>query len=99
MASSASWSTADYLDDKYKNHHQDIVGWKGNTLPCSSFAANFTTVRQYRLRDSGHRGDRQPAPCRSWYPQDMAMYLEYIDSQTQGRAGVGPVPSDRMPCW
>ena len=30
----------DYLDSHITQHHQDIVGWKGTYLNCSSFAVN-----------------------------------------------------------
>ena len=73
---------ADYLDDKYKNQHQDIVGWKGNTsFACSSLAGNFTTSFGSTGCASTGAGATGNSAVPIWYPQDMAMYLEYIDSR------------------
>ena len=88
----------DYLDDKYKNQHQDIVGWKGNTsFACSSLAANFTTAfgsTGCATTGAGATGNSQ-VPV--WYPQDMAMYLEYIDSRRKdARASVQWRPNDNV---
>jgi iron complex outermembrane recepter protein len=94
---------ADYLDDKYKNQHQDIVGWKGNTsFACSSLAANFTTafgntgcpeVGSAAAADPNNPVSKVPV----WYPQDMAMYLEYIDSRRKdARASIQYRPIDNV---
>src|SRR6185312_11429106 len=73
----------DYLQSHILNHHQDIVGWKGASgnattgwLACSNFAvapagSGCATV------GTGATG-RSMVP--TWYPQDMAMYLERIVS-------------------
>ncbi|HEX3844515.1 MAG TPA: TonB-dependent receptor [Steroidobacteraceae bacterium] len=95
----------DYMDDKYKNQHQDIVGWKGNTaFACSSLAGNFTTAfGSTGCPDTGAAQAAIDAAALAanpnyvapnskvpvWYPQDMAMYLEYIDSRRKdARASV-----------
>jgi TonB-dependent receptor len=94
---------ADYLDDKYKNQHQDIVGWKGNTaFPCSSLSGNFTTA--FGNTDCALTGAAATAAKYTgasavpvWYPQDMAMYLEYIDSRRKdARASVQYRPVDNV---
>ncbi|MGH3406359.1 MAG: TonB-dependent receptor [Streptosporangiaceae bacterium] len=103
----------DYLDDQYKNQHQDIVGWKGDTsFACSSLAANYTTA--FGSTDCPNTGAAQAAIDKAdlaanpnyvapnskvpvWYPQDMAMYLEYIDSiRRDARASVQWHPTDNV---
>ena len=93
----------DYLDDKYKNQHQDIVGWKGNTsFACSSLASNFTTAfGSTGCPEVGAAAAADPASPASkvpvWYPQDMAMYLEYIDSRRKdARASIQWRPMDNV---
>ncbi|HJS92529.1 MAG TPA: TonB-dependent receptor [Steroidobacteraceae bacterium] len=93
----------DYLDDKYKNQHQDIVGWKGNTaFPCSSLAGNYTTafgstgctLTGAAATAANYTGS-SAVPV--WYPQDMAMYLEYIDSRRKdARASIQWRPMDNV---
>ncbi len=83
----------DYLDSHIENHHQDVVGWKGTHLACSSFAtapsgSNCATV------GTGATGT---SAVPSWYPQDMAMYLENIDSRRKdGRVAVQWHPTDTV---
>ena len=77
----------DYMDDKYENQHQDIVGWKGDTaFPCSSLAGNYTTAfgsTGCALTGAAATAANYTANSKVpvWYPQDMAMYQEYIDSR------------------
>jgi iron complex outermembrane recepter protein len=94
---------ADYEDDKYKNQHQDIVGWKGNTaFPCSSLAGNFTTAfgstncaLTGAAATAANYAGNSAVPV--WYPQDMAMYLEYIDSRRKdARASLQYRPIDNV---
>jgi iron complex outermembrane recepter protein len=89
---------ADYLDDKYKNQHQDIVGWKGNTaFPCSSLAGNFTTAFGNTDCATTGTGATGNSAVPVWYPQDMAMYEEYIDSRRKdARASVQWRPIDNV---
>ncbi len=89
---------ADYLDDKYKNQHQDIVGWKGNTaFPCSSLAGNFTTAFGNTGCATTGVGALGNSAVPVWYPQDMAMYLEYIDSRRKdARASLQYRPVDNV---
>jgi iron complex outermembrane recepter protein len=83
----------DYLDSHITGHHQDIVGWKGTYLPCSTFAtapggSGCATV------GTGAAGN---SAVPSWYPQDMAMYLENTDSRRKdGRVAVQWHPSDAV---
>src|SRR6185312_10308828 len=88
----------DYLDDKYKNQHQDIVGWKGNTsFACSSLAGNFTTAFGSTGCATTGTGAAGNSAVPVWYPQDMAMYLEYIDSRRKdARASVQWRPNDNV---
>ena len=88
----------DYLDDKYKNQHQDIVGWKGNTsFACSSLAANFTTAFGSTGCATVGAGATGSSAVPVWYPQDMAMYLEYIDSRRKdARASIQWRPMDNV---
>ncbi len=89
---------ADYLDDKYQNQHQDIVGWKGNTsFPCSSLAANFTTAFGNTDCATTGTGATGNSAVPVWYPQDMAMYLENIDSRRKdARASIQYRPIDNV---
>lgn len=88
----------DYLDDKYKNQHQDIVGWKGNTsFACSSLAGNFTTAFGSTGCATTGAGAAGNSAVPVWYPQDMAMYLEYIDSRRKdARASVQWRPNENV---
>lgn len=92
--------SGDYLDSHILNHHQDIVGWKGASgsastgwLACSNFAvapagSGCTSV------GTGAAG-RSMVP--TWYPQDMAMYLERIDSRRKdARASIQWRPTDSV---
>ena len=83
----------DYLDSHITNHHQDIVGWKGTHLACSTFAVNPTGSGCATV-GTGATGTSATA---SWYPQDMAMYLENIDSRRKdGRVAVQWHPTDAV---
>ena len=64
----------DYSDDHILGHHQDIVGWKGTYLPCSSFAAAPAST-------GCTPGSTGASATPQWFPQDMAMYLERTDSR------------------
>jgi iron complex outermembrane receptor protein len=90
--------SGDYLDDKYKNQHQDIVGWKGNTsFACSSLAGNFTTAFGSTGCATTGAGATGNSAVPVWYPQDMAMYLEYIDSRRKdARASIQWRPVDNV---
>ena len=90
----------DYQDEHVLNHHQDIVGWKGASgsattgwLACSNFAvapsgSGCATV------GTGATG-RSMVP--TWYPQDMAMYLERIDVRRKdARASLQWRPTDSV---
>jgi iron complex outermembrane recepter protein len=81
---------ADYLDKHIQTHHQDIVGWKGAYLPCSVFA----TAPSGSECTAGSTGN---SATPSWYPQDMAMYLEDIDSRRRdGRVALQWHPNDAV---
>jgi iron complex outermembrane recepter protein len=83
----------DYLDSHIANHHQDIVGWKGTHLACSTFAVNPAGSGCAAV-GTGAAGTSATA---SWYPQDMAMYLENIDSRRKdGRVAVQWHPTDAV---
>jgi iron complex outermembrane recepter protein len=88
----------DYLDDRYKNQHQDIVGWKGNTaFPCSSLSGNFTTTFGNTDCATTGAGAAGNSAVPVWYPQDMAMYEEYIDSRRKdARASLQYRPIDNV---
>lgn len=89
---------ADYQDDKYRNQHQDIVGWKGNTsFACSSLAANYTTAFGSTGCATVGAGAAGNSAAPVWYPQDMAMYIEYIDSRRKdARASLQWHPTDNV---
>ena len=76
----------DYEDYRTLTHHQDIVGWKGDaagTFACSDLAANYTTAFGSTGCASVGPGATGNAQVPVWYPQDMAMYLERIDTRTK----------------
>ncbi|HEY4338743.1 MAG TPA: TonB-dependent receptor plug domain-containing protein, partial [Steroidobacteraceae bacterium] len=83
----------DYLDSHIENHHQDVVGWKGTHLACSSFAAAPTGSGCASVGTGATGTSTVP----SWYPQDMAMYLENIDSRRKdGRVAIQWHPTDTV---
>ncbi len=67
----------DYLDKHIEGHHQDIVGWKGTHLACS----NFATAPAGSGCATVGAGATGSSTVPTWYPQDMAMYLEHTDSR------------------
>ena len=72
----------DYMDSHILGHHQDIVGWKGNTsFPCSDLAANYTTAFGNTGCGAVGSGAVGNSNVPVWYPQDMAMYLERTNSR------------------
>ncbi len=76
----------DYTDYHTLTHHQDIVGWKGDaagTFPCSDLAANYTTAFGSTGCASVGNNATGDAQVPVWYPQDMAMYLERIDTRSK----------------
>ena len=88
---------ADYTDHHILGHHQDIVGWKAEDLPCSSLAANYTTVFGGTNCASTGTGATGNSAVQSWYPQDMAMYLERTDSRRKdGRLAFQWHPNDNV---
>jgi iron complex outermembrane recepter protein len=77
---------ADYTDQHTTAHHLDVVGWEAEKFNCSQYAA-------------------APAGCPagganpkySWYPQDMAMYLDRTDSRRKdGRVALQWRPTDNV---
>ncbi len=88
----------DYLQDQYENQHQDIVGWKGDTsFPCSDLAANYTTAFGNTDCATVGAGAAGNSAVPVWYPQDMAMYQEYIDSiRRDARASLQWHPNDNV---
>jgi TonB-dependent receptor len=87
----------DYLDDHITTHHEDIVGWEGTYLGCSSLAQNFTTAFGSTGCASTASGAAGNSKVPSWFPQEMAMYLERIDSMRRdARASVQWHPTDAV---
>jgi iron complex outermembrane receptor protein len=85
--------SGDYLDSHIENHHQDIVGWKGTHLACS----NFATAPSGSGCAAVGTGATGTSTVPTWYPQDMAMYLENIDSRRKdGRVAIQFHPSDAV---
>ncbi|HTC51751.1 MAG TPA: TonB-dependent receptor [Steroidobacteraceae bacterium] len=83
----------DYLDSHITGHHQDIVGWKGTHLACSSFATNPAGSGCATVGTGATGTSTVP----TWFPQDMAMYLENTDSRRKdGRVAVQWHPSDAV---
>ena len=76
----------DYTDYHTLTHHQDIVGWKGiapGGFACSDLASNFTTAFGSTGCATVGPGATGNANVPVWYPQDMAMYLERIDTRSK----------------
>ncbi len=87
----------DYQDSDVLGHHQDIVGWKGTYLSCSSLAANATTAFGSTGCATVGTGATGTSAVPSWYPQDMAMYLERTDLRRKdGRLAVQWHPDDAV---
>jgi iron complex outermembrane recepter protein len=88
----------DYLDSHIEGHHQDIVGWKGTNLACSNFAVNPSGSGCALIGPAATAaGYKASSAVPSWYPQDMAMYLEDTDSRRKdGRVAIQFHPSDAV---
>jgi TonB-dependent receptor len=89
----------DYLDSHILGHHQDIVGWKGTHLHCSSFGTAPNSVfGSSGCAVVGSAADPNAiSAVPSWYPQDMAMYLERTDSRRKdGRVALQWHPEDKV---
>ncbi|HTB68435.1 MAG TPA: TonB-dependent receptor [Steroidobacteraceae bacterium] len=84
---------ADYLDSHIEGHHQDVVGWKGTHLACSSYAVAPSGSGCATVGTNATGTSTVPA----WFPQDMAMYLENTDSRRKdGRVAVQFHPTDAV---
>jgi iron complex outermembrane recepter protein len=89
--------SGDYHDTHVTNHHVDVVGWKGTYLPCSSFATNPNSVFGSSGCASVGTGAPGTSAVPSWYPQDMAMYLERADERRiDGRVSLQWRPNDAL---
>ena len=90
----------DYQDHHTLTHHQDVVGWKGiaaGGFACSNLAANFNTAFGSTGCASVGAGAAGDAQVPVWYPQDMAMYLERVDTRSKdGRAVLQWHPSSAL---
>lgn len=96
----------DYTDHHIDGHHQDVVGWKAAKLPCSAFNQNYTTafgstgcalVGAAAAAADKAASTTTLAGVDSWYPQDMAMYLERTDSRRKdGRVSLQWRPNDAV---
>ena len=87
----------DYTDHHILAHHQDIVGWKATDLDCANLSANFTTVFGSTGCAGVGPGATGKSAVQSWFPQDMAMYLERTDSRRKdGRLSFQWHPSDNV---
>jgi iron complex outermembrane recepter protein len=88
---------ADYTDKHILGHHQDIVGWKAAKLPCSAFNQNYSTAFGSTGCAAVGPGAAGTSAIDSWYPQDMAMYLERTDSRRKdGRLAFQWHPTDNV---
>lgn len=90
----------DYIDHHTLTHHQDIVGWKGiaaGGFSCADLAANYTTAFGSTGCSSVGSGATGNAQVPVWYPQDMAMYLERVDTRSKdGRVAVQWHPNNSV---
>lgn len=91
----------DYLDSHILGHHQDIVGWKGTSqnstnggyLACSSYAVAPAGSGCASVGTGATGNSKVP----SWYPQDMAMYLERTNSlRKDARVAIQWRPSENV---
>jgi len=76
----------DYTDDHTLVHQIDEVGWKGDaagTFPCSDLSANYTTAFGNTGCASVGTGAPGDANVPVWYPQDLAMYMDRVDTRTK----------------
>ena len=87
----------DYHDSHVTTHHLDVVGWKGQFTPCNSFATNPSSVFGPSGCASVGAGAPGTATIPTWYPQDMAMYLERADERRKDlRLSLQWHPSDAV---
>ena len=76
----------DYTDYHTLTHHTDVAGWEGvaaGGFPCSELAGNFNT-------NFGSTGCASVGPNATgdaqvpvWYPQQLSMYLERVDTRSK----------------
>ena len=76
----------DYSDYHTTTHHTDVAGWEGvaaGNFACSNLAANATTA-------FGSTGCASVGPNATgnvqvpvWYPQQLSMYLERVDTRSK----------------
>ncbi|HEV2702672.1 MAG TPA: TonB-dependent receptor plug domain-containing protein, partial [Steroidobacteraceae bacterium] len=88
----------DYLDYHIQANHQDIVGWKGTHLACSNFASNPAGSGCALIGDAATAAKYTAnSAVPTWYPQDMAMYLEDTDSRHKdGRVAIQYRPTENV---
>ncbi|HXS22428.1 MAG TPA: TonB-dependent receptor, partial [Steroidobacteraceae bacterium] len=84
-------------------HHQDIVGWKGTSNATPNGTPTYLACANYAVAPTGSgcasvgAGATGNSLVPSWYPQDMAMYLERTDSRRKdGRVSVQWRPNDSV---
>jgi TonB-dependent receptor len=76
----------DYTDYHTLLHHQDVVGWKGiaaGGFACSDLAANYTTAFGSTGCASVGPGASGDANVPVWYPQEMNMWLERVNTRSK----------------
>jgi iron complex outermembrane recepter protein len=89
----------DYTNKRILGHHLDIVGWKG--VPNQGGpAGTFLPCAQFAVAPAGSgctAGGAGYSTKPSWYPQDMAFYLERTEStRRDGRLALQWHPADNV---
>ena len=76
----------DYTDYHTLTHHTDVAGWEGvaaGGFPCSELAGNFTTNFGSTSCASVGPNAAGYAQVPVWYPQQLSMYLERVDTRSK----------------
>jgi TonB-dependent receptor len=76
----------DYTDYHTLTHHTDVAGWEGvaaGGFPCSELAGNYTTNFGSTSCASVGPNATGDAQVPVWYPQQLSMYLERVDTRSK----------------
>ena len=76
----------DYTDYHTTAHHSDVAGWEGVTagnFACANLGANTTTAFGSTGCASVGPGASGNVQVPVWYPQQLSMYLEHVDTRSK----------------
>ena len=90
----------DYTDYRTLTHHETNAGWKGiaaGGFSCANLAANYDTAFGNTGCASVGPGASGDAQVPVWYPQELQVYLERVDTRTKdGRVALQWHPTNSV---